>query len=194
MGSTDHPWLPIGRRERQEEAGRLVLSFPPEVYGRVQASLQSYLGLFGHASTFRLCAAMFCARSPWLGLLFARRGGRIVKRWELRTRPARLKVQYGFFRRRFQGAVLFHVGRHFERFDRDAVRAAWQLGMKRIPARPGFYARCGTDRVRCLELARRLAEAWNPVLVVVQDGRRHGTSMRRAGVGLVITECRTPGP
>jgi DNA mismatch repair ATPase MutS len=63
--------------------------------------------------------------------------------WKPPKHPAHLHAQYRRFRTRFHGLLVFQVGCYLELFDRDAVWAAKALGLKRLPPRKGFYARCG---------------------------------------------------
>jgi DNA mismatch repair ATPase MutS len=99
-----------------------------------------------------------------------------------------LRTQFGFFRRRFRGVILFQVGRYFELFDRDAVWASAALGMTRIAARPGFYARCGVHRMRCRLMIKRLMTAQRDILIVAQTGMPHGSLKTRMGVALFFTQ------
>jgi RNA-directed DNA polymerase len=178
----------IARHSRnvfRKEAKNVVLSFPPDVYQQLYMTIQSYFGLFKHASSTRLCDSLF-ARRPWIGLIFQRRGARISKRWAFPGKPANLKTQYGYFRRRFRGVILFQVGKYFELFDRDAIWAKAQLGMKRIHARPRFYARCGVHRLRCGTIVKRLTTAQRNILVVAQNDMPRGHLKDRIGVSLVL--------
>jgi hypothetical protein len=169
----------------RKEAEGLVLFFPPDIYQHMYATMQSYFGLFRHAASMRLRDSLF-VRFFWLGLIFERWRKKIRKRWVFSGKPVHLKNQYGFFRRRFCGTILFQVGRYCELFDRDAIHAAADLGLKRISARPRFYARCGTHRARCRAMVERLAKTQRNVLVVAQSGRNHGILKERVGVTLVL--------
>jgi hypothetical protein len=168
-----------------KETEKLVIFFPPDVYQQMYATIQSYFGLFLHASSKSLCDSMFAHR-PLLRLLFQRRGFIIRKRWVFPGKPANLKTQYGFFRRHFCGVILFQVGKYFELFDRDAIWSEKNLGMKRIPARFRFYARCGVYRARRQELINRLTAAQQNVLVVAQSDRPLGHMKNRMGVTFVF--------
>ncbi len=114
-------------------------------------------------------------------------------RWVFPGKPANLRTQYAFFRRRFRGVILFQVGKYFELFDRDALLAAKYLDMKLIPPRPGFYARCGVHRVRCWSLARELVELHRSVLVVAQSDMPQGLLKGRIGCALVFKQKADSG-
>jgi len=167
--------------------GNVFLSFPPVGYQQLHATIQSYFGLFRHASSKRLYDSMF-TRNPWLEFLFERRGDKLRQRWVFPGKPADLRTQFGFFRRRFRGVILFQVGRYFELFDRDAVWASAAFAMTSIAARPGFYARCGVHRMRCWLMIKRLMAVQRDILVVAQTGMPHGSLKARMGVALFFTQ------
>ncbi|HCC54718.1 MAG TPA: reverse transcriptase [Desulfobulbaceae bacterium] len=165
--------------------GQNFVLFPPEGYLQLQATIQSYLALFRHASAKRLRDSLF-VRHPWLGFIFERQGDKLRQRWDFPGKPANLKTQYGFFRRRFRGVILFQVGSYFELFDRDAVWASKTLATKRLPVRPGFYARCGVHRALCRTMVTRLVAAGRHVLVVAQSDMSAGLLKARRGVALAF--------
>lgn len=176
----------------RNRAGHVLLVFPPDEYQQLDASLHSYFGLFRHASTVRLRDAIF-SQQPWLNFIFVRGRSKLHMRWLFPGKPANLRVQYAFFRRRFRGVILFQVGSYFELFDRDALMAARNLGMKLISPRPGFYARCGVHRVRCWALARELAELHRSVLIVAQSDMPQGSLKGRIGYALVFKQKADSG-
>lgn len=176
----------IGRYSKKvlvKKDGNVVLSFPPAGYQQLHATIQSYLGLFRHASSKRLYESMF-TRNPWLDVLFERRGDKLRQRWVFPGKPANLMAQFGFFRRCFHGVILFQVGRYLELFDRDAAWASAALAMACIATRPGFYARCGVNRIHYWLLIERLSETKRDVLVVMQTGMPHGSLKARMGVAI----------
>ena len=169
--------------DRQGE--NVILSFSADGYVQLHATIQSYFGLFRHASSKRLCGSLF-ARNPWLGFLFEQRGGHLRRRWVFPGKPANLRTQYGFFRRRFRGVILFQVGRYLELLNRDALWASAALGMRRIPARPGFYARCWVPEMRRSLMVRRLLKTERNILIVTQTGMPQGPLKERVGSALLL--------
>jgi retron-type reverse transcriptase len=153
-----------------------TLLFPPHVYARLYATLNSYLGIFRHASSQRLIQSLF-DQSWVIRTLFLRQDFRAVPRWRPRSHPAHLYSQYRRFRARFRGIIVVQVGCYLELFDRDAVAVARMLGLTRLRPRPGFYARCGVplrrwDKFRHLLCGR-------DTLLVVQTGHSAGNVMER---------------
>jgi hypothetical protein len=144
--------------------------------GFLYAILNSYLGIFSHARTQGLIAALF-KRFGTLQVLFMRYRYRVVKRWEIPFRPATLATQHRFFRRRFRGIIVLQIGCFLEMFNGDAVWAEGKLGLQRIQPRPGFYARCGVHkRVAGILMDQSAGEDF---LLVSQSEHRHGNVARR---------------
>lgn len=166
-------------------ANVVSLSFPPEKYDRLRAALQSYLGLFSHASSRRLVQSIF-AEFWEVRALFSGRDFVLKKKWELPFHPQNLYRQLRFFRKRFSGVIAIQVGCYLEFYDRDAVWASQTLGLRRISPRRRFYARCG---VRVGTPARALLRklAGRNVLLVLQSGRAGRHVVQRIAVRLTLS-------
>ena len=154
----------------QEKDG-MDLIVTPERYKKFEAMMNSYLGIFSHASTFRLVQGLF-QRFRVLRELFVLENWRVIKRWEVPFCPRDLYTQYRFFRSRFRGVILFQVGCFLEMFDKDAVWAKEHLGLAAITLRKDFYARCGVPMRIAESLLVRLLD--NDLLLVMQSRYVHG--------------------
>jgi retron-type reverse transcriptase len=163
--------------------GKVALVFPPDRYDKLYSTLNSYLGIFSHASCYHLTQSLF-TRFPALNFLFNHKEYSAVKRWSIPFRPANLYTQFRFFRMRFNGLILFQVGNYFELFDKDALWAIKQIGMSSIYPRIGFYARCGVRISRLKSLLNRL-QGWN-VLCVYQSGYICGGIAQRIAIRTVL--------
>ena len=166
-------------------SSRPLLRFSPSRQESLRATFQSYLGLFGHAASGKLVASLFL-RSPILSWLFRLDDTRLIRRWHLPFRPGNFWTQWRFFRERFRGLILTRVGCFWEMFDRDAVRYAESLGLRRIQPRPGFYARCGISLNRMKSFLNRLRGLNTAILWVDQTGRFVGTRQERCAVASII--------
>ena len=161
-----------------------ALVFPPKQYVRLNAALQSYLGIFRHAATIRKVEALFNAH-PWLRFLFLRREHTAIMRLKPAGRPRSLRSQYGFFRRRFHGLILFQVGKYWELYDRDALWAVRNMRLAKIPARRGHYARCGVHAACVGRLTINLTEMRRSVLIVSQNGNERGRLRDRQAIAAI---------
>lgn len=147
-----------------------------ERYKKFEAMMNSYLGIFSHASTFRLVQGLF-QRFRVLRELFNLDNRRVIPRWEVPFRPRDLYTQYTFFRSRFRGVIVFQVGSFLEMFDKDATWAKEDLGFTAITPRKGFYGRCGVPMRKSEPLLSRLSK-YN-FLLIVQSGYVHGKITNR---------------
>ena len=148
----------------------------PEVYDGFQATINSYLGHFRHAASQRLYQGLF-GRFKILKVLFINRGQVATKRWEKPGRPRLLCDQYYYFRFRFQGLVLFQVGKFLEMFNQDALWAVERLGLAMISPRIGFYARCGIPRNKASHFIHKFGEI--KFMVITQGNFRQGNLIKR---------------
>ncbi len=155
------------------------LMLRPEVYDRFQATINSYLGHFSHATSYRLKQHLF-EHFKILKALFIDRGTSVSRRWErqTRSRPRLLCHQYYFYRLRFSGLILFQVGKFLEMFNQDAIWAGDQLGLTMISPRIGFFARCGVPRMRANRFIDRLERV--NFMVVVQEKFWQGGLLKRS--------------
>jgi len=171
------------------EGSLAVLSFPPDRYAALLATVNSYLGVFRHASCFGLIQALM-QRMRLLPLLFQLRGGKAIPRWRPPRRPVDLATQYHFYRRRWRGVVALQAGCFLEFHNQDAAWASRTLGLARIPARPGFSARCGLP----LATWRRFLPARldRDILLVLQTGAGAERLRTRGAVVMVTDRSSVP--
>ncbi len=99
-----------------------AIVFPPERHLELFSTVNSYLGLFSHASCNRLFRAIL-QDHPFLSDLYYFQKHKAVRYWKLGFRPKNLFTQYQFFRRRFRGLIVFQVGCFLELYNRYAVWA-----------------------------------------------------------------------
>jgi retron-type reverse transcriptase len=156
-----------------------TLHFPPPRYEKLRATLNSYLGIFQHASCHRLFQAIW-QKFTAVRTLFHWQGARVIPRWKPPKHPAHLHAQYRYFRARFRGRILMQVGRYLELADRDATWAARTLGLAKLRPRRGFYARCGVP-LRSLDTWRKRLQGQD-ALFVMQTGQQAGNVMERTAV------------
>jgi hypothetical protein len=156
-----------------------TLHFPSPCYEKLRATLNSYLGIFRHASCHRLFQAIW-QKFTAVRTLFHWQGFRVIPRWKPPAHPAHLYAQYRYFRARFRGRVLLQVGCYLELADSDATWAARTLGLVRLHPRRGFYARCGVP-LQNWDTWRKHLRGEN-VLLVIQTGRSAGNVMERIAV------------
>lgn len=177
----------LGRHEAtivRKEGRQTALAFPPERYDALLSMLNSYLGQFKHAANHGLVAALFRAY-PFLYFLFRLHRHKAAQRWRPVRRPANLVTQYRSYRRRWRGALLMQVGCYYELFDADARRASSMLGLRSLPPRPGFQARCGVPERKLPWLLHSLRA--RDVLVVRQTGRLSGWLHERSAGAALMT-------
>ncbi len=156
-----------------------TLHFPPTRYEKLRATLNSYLGIFQHASCHWLFQAIW-QKFMAVRSLFHWQGFRVIPRWKPSKHPAHLYAQYRYFRVRFRGRILMQVGCYLELFDRDATWAARTLGLARLHPRRGFYARCGVPLTGWERWQKHLQG--QEAVLVMQTGRSVGNVMERAAV------------
>jgi hypothetical protein len=183
------------------------IHLPTVARERLRAVLASYLGHCGHADAHRLIQSL--ARStPWLGLLFELRDGRLLPRWEPAVVTS-LRSQLAYFRRAFAPALpLVQLGNRVALFEPDlgrAMAAAPWIGRWRC-ARPDLRIGLGTGLSWPLTalkgLGRSLRQGDCAYAFVAEDGYLPGGMKRRvlrhlaapvAGPSSVASCAQRPG-
>lgn len=132
-------------------------SFPPKQYDKLFSTMNSYLGWFRHASGYGLRNSLW-KKFPALSSLFILHNFQVFKRWTLPYRAHDLYTQFRYFRSQFPGIIIYQVGCYLELFDRDAIWAQKELGLKKLRPRKGFYARSGVHKRKSKTFFQQLAE------------------------------------
>ena len=155
-----------------------MLRFPITVYNSLRDTINSYLGVFGHAKARALAAGLY-ENTPELVFLFRLKGFSVVQRWKPPFKPANLSTQHRYFRARFTGLILMQVGAFWEVYGQDAEWAHSLFGFNKTKPRTGLRSRCGAP-LPCWRKRLDLI-GLKSMLVVAQTGRSLSRLQERAG-------------
>jgi RNA-directed DNA polymerase len=156
----------------------IVLDFPYDAYFDLYRRLNSYLGIFSHASCHRFVHRLFS--QFWvLGVLFTYCANQAKMNWILDFKPANLYTQYRFFKNRFPGLVVFQVGCYCEFFDKDAKMVLNKFNLHEVKPYKGFYCRCGFNTNAFYGYINNNINV--PVLLVTQTEDLGGSVRKRSG-------------
>jgi retron-type reverse transcriptase len=137
---------------------------------KLLAALNSYLAHFEKAASARLLKSIL-QEHAWIKAFFLFKVGKAERRWKPPREFPNLGAQYGWHRWRYpKTTVLIQVGRFFELYDDQALAIAEQFGL--APSKPRIGARqcVGVPGFMAKPLARKIACAGKPTLVVNETG------------------------
>jgi hypothetical protein len=176
---------------RRVPAGAIQLRFPQAACDRLLAVVNSYLAHLARADARRLVASLW-TRYDWLREYLRPHGGKVVRRDAPRHRALSLVGQHSWYARRAAPGVLFlRVGSHFELLDGQARRYAGLLGLREIPARPGFRRRAGFHRRYLARFVERVVRLGLP-LTVVEQLPPIGPGTRRRRIAIRVLPPHAP--
>ena len=148
------------------QSGYILFRHDSATLAGLRATWASYRAHLNMANSHRLWAALV-SRSHWLRHFFTLEDGLLIPRVAVPPLFRRLRDQYRFFADRFPDCVLLlQVGRFYECYDEQAVRASRLLGPRLHATGRGGQARCGVPVARGPRCARMLVARSIPVAVV----------------------------
>ncbi len=174
----------------KRNADRIAIRCAPGPVDMLQSTLASYLGHFGHASTFNLRNSIF-RRNPFLNCYFVLLDSKAV-RIDKPPRFRNLPRQYRWFVKTYPNALLlFQIGRFFEFFGKNAERAETIRPFKLGPVRKGLGARRGIHRKHLGEFARQALAKGQTLVIATQTGLFSGRVMERRTDWIVEPAARS---
>ena len=108
----------------------ILIYYDEVVIDRILAVINSYLGHFRHANTYKLIRSLL-KTSGYLEYLFNFSKDKIVPKYKVKTGFKNLYTQYRYFKRMFKNNMLFfQVGCYYEFYEKDAVYMNQHFGLK----------------------------------------------------------------
>jgi hypothetical protein len=161
------------------ENGVLRVLYPEKTLTAFHACLNSYLGHFSHADTFKLTQSLF-EENPWLGFYFVLTEGKVFRKCCPPRNFSSITRQYRFFTRYLAPYFLFfQVGCFYEFYGYPAIMSIRELKLKRIKQKYGFRVRCGIGEKALDRYVKTAIETNRPVAIVRQTGYISGRVLER---------------
>jgi RNA-directed DNA polymerase len=182
------------QRQLVQTQGRVTaIRYSHEVLEALLACLNSYLGHFRHADTFKLRHSLL-ERNRWLAHFFRYRHDTLTRLYAPPRGFRNLHAQYTYFYKRYDRFLLFfQVGCFYEFYKSQARRAKAALQLTPLPPKFGFRARCGIGVKGLDRYVERALQQGHAVVVVKQTGfMLPHVAERRVAVKYVLARPECP--
>jgi retron-type reverse transcriptase len=175
----------------KETAFGTLFKYDIEVCDKLLHTLNSYLGHFKFADTYKLIDKIFL-RHSFLNEYYVRSGKKVIRNYNFRQRYSNLAAQYWLYRRKYQGyLVFFQVGCFIEFYGRHANVAQKLFGLHVKYYHKRLRPRCGFPLKRLNEYIDVAVREKVPFVVISQTGREGVKIMQRDIAWRFVPECVT---
>jgi len=153
--------------------------FNHKLCDKLLSSLNSYLGQFKHADTYRLTYSLFMKYS-FLNQYFLLEKNKVTRKYNENRTFKSLFTQYTHFLNKYGNMVIFfQAGCFFEFYDRQALLAAFYFGLCFLKPRKGFNLRCGFPLPKIEKYKLFCYQHKIPFVVICQTGYEKRSIMER---------------
>lgn len=157
----------------------ILFKYDLELCDKLLHTLNSYLGHFKFANTYRLIDKLF-VRYSFLNEYYIRTGAKVIRNYGFKHRYANLAAQYWFYRKKYQNIlVFFQVGCFIEFYGMHAKVAQKVFGLRVKYYHKRLRPRCGFPVKRLQEYINIAVREKIPFVVVSQTGREGVRVMER---------------
>lgn len=187
----------------KKDANIRILDLESARKGGLVSTLNSYLGHFRHARSYRTFQRV-AMTFPWLSefvIISPNQNGHLVarERYASSAKFRCLRFQWYFFRGLISEGLPLHedttqvlfvrVGRYYEMFEEDARWGIEALNLRPLEPRHGFSARCGFRKEHLDTFVRRTLELGRGVAVLEETGKTLGFVQERQISAIFRRDC-----
>jgi len=146
---------------------------------KLLSTLNSYLGQFKHANTYRLTHSLF-RKYSFLNQYFLLEKNKVKRRYGENKKFKNLYTQYSHFLKIYRNMLIFfQVGCFVEFYNRQALLAACYFGLCFLRPRKGFNLRCGFPLKKVEKYKSICYKHRIPFMVIIQTGYEKRSVMER---------------